>query len=316
VTHQLLCVVYLGWDASFQYYIISILILPFIAESKNTIHKFTMASFCVVSYLFAVIFLKNTVPVYEIVPAMMNFFKYSNIIFALIIVIVCAYYFNVSVNKAEELAEQEFNRAENLLHNILPVSIAERLKKGPGVIADGFASATVFFLDLVGFTEFSTKKTPEELVAILNKIFSIFDDLTDKYDIEKIKTIGDAYMAAAGIPKQTDIHAETMANFALELNDRFDVFNKTTGINLGFRIGINSGHVVAGVIGKKKFIYDLWGDTVNIASRMESHGQEGRIQVSQSTYNLINDKFNFEDRGKIEVKGKGLIHTYFLLSKK
>lgn len=212
--------------------------------------------------------------------------------------------------------EKEKHRSESLLHNILPEIIADRLKIEPNVIADAFEQISILFVDICNFTPISEKETPETIVSYLNEIFSFYDDLVEKYEVEKIKTIGDAYMAAAGIPTPRSDHAEVLADLALEMVERIKDFPFYNGKDLNVRIGINSGPAVAGVIGKKKFAYDLWGDTVNIASRMESHGVPGEIQVSEHTYNLLKDKYDFVERGKIDVKGKGLMKTYFLKEKK
>lgn len=212
------------------------------------------------------------------------------------------------------VAERE--RAEGLLLNILPPSIAKRLGHNQDTIADSFEEATVLFADIVNFTNLSSHISPTELVSMLNEIFSRFDRLLEQYDLEKIKTIGDSYMVVGGLPLIRPDHAEAIAEFALDMQQQIQEFNVQRGQSFSMRIGINTGPVVAGVIGLKKFIYDLWGDTVNIASRMESHGIPGAIQVSSATYERLKDKYLFEERGTIDVKGKGEMTTYLLKSKK
>jgi len=212
------------------------------------------------------------------------------------------------------LTEQE--KSESLLLNILPKSIAQQLKEGQSSIADGFAEVTILFADIVGFTELSKHIPPGQLVNLLNEIFTAFDRLSEKYDLEKIKTIGDAYMVVGGIPDLRSDHAEAIAEMALDMQQEVARFNTKNIAALNIRIGINTGPVVAGVIGTKKFIYDLWGDAVNTASRMESHGLPGCIQVTESTYQFLRDKYLFEERGVIEVKGKGEMTTYFLKGRK
>lgn len=208
--------------------------------------------------------------------------------------------------------EAEREKSELLLLNILPKPIAERLKQNHQTIADSFTEATVLFADIVGFTHLSQRISATELVKLLNEIFSAFDQLTETYGLEKIKTIGDAYMVVGGLPTPCDNHAEAIADMALEMQQQVTQFSANYGEPLKIRIGINTGPVVAGVIGRKKFIYDLWGDAVNTASRMESHGVPGGIQVSASTYQHLQDKFHFEARGTIPVKGKGEMMTYLL----
>ncbi|RQS71918.1 PAS domain S-box protein [Burkholderia sp. Bp8963] len=216
------------------------------------------------------------------------------------------------------VAEQKVS--ERLLLNLLPYPIAERLKARhalladsiPEVIADSFPEVTVLFADIVAFTRFSAGMSPERLVSVLDEIFSEFDTLADIRGLEKIKTIGDAYMAAAGLPEPAADHAARAAHMALDMTDALARFNHRRGYNLQMRIGINSGAVVAGVIGKHKFIYDLWGDAVNTASRMESHGVAGRVQVTDATRHRLGEPFVFEERGTIEAKGIGKLHTWFL----
>lgn len=208
-------------------------------------------------------------------------------------------------------AEQE--KSEELLLNILPMSIANRLKQQEQTIADDFPSATVLFADIVGFTELSGEISPIELVEILNVIFSEFDYLAEKHSLEKIKTIGDAYMVVGGLPTPNLLHAEAIAKMALDMLETIEQFARETGKDFQIRIGINTGPVIAGVIGTKKYIYDLWGDTVNIASRMESQGLPGKIQVTDAAYHLLKDRFNLESRGLIDVKGKGKMECYLLI---
>ncbi len=216
----------------------------------------------------------------------------------------------------EEALKFEQEQSERLLLNILPEPIADRLKMEEEHIADHFPEVTVLFADIVGFTELSSSISPEELVKLLNRIFSKFDNLAEKHGLEKIKTIGDAYMVVGGIPSPRVDHAEAIADMALDMQREITKFKTPNGQPFNIRMGINSGPVIAGVIGIKKFIYDLWGDTVNIASRMESHGLPGQIQVTVNTYCLLKDKYILEERGNIYVKGRGEMETYFLIGKK
>ncbi|MBE9229489.1 PAS domain S-box protein [Phormidium sp. LEGE 05292] len=216
---------------------------------------------------------------------------------------------------AEEALQYQQEQTERLLFNILPGPIAVRLQMQESTIADSFSEATVLFADLVNFTELCTAIPPTELVKLLNEIFSVFDQLAEQYGLEKIKTIGDAYMVAGGIPIEREDHAEAIAQMALDMLKEIKRFHTKDGQPFSIRIGINSGPVVAGVIGIKKIIYDLWGDTVNIASRMESQGIADKIQVTEFTYNILCGKYLFQERGTISVKGKGEMKTYFLMDK-
>jgi len=211
--------------------------------------------------------------------------------------------------------DREKAKSEGLLLNILPHSIAEKLKNNQATIAQSFESVTVMFADLSGFTEYSQHIHPQSLLTLLDEIFSAFDHLASDHSVEKIKTIGDAYMAASGVPEISVNHAEAMADMTLEMIDVFERIREKHNFSLRVRIGMHSGSVVAGVIGKHKFSYDLWGDTVNIASRMESHGEASRIHVSQTTRDLLQSSFRFEERGEITIKGKGVMRTYFLLGR-
>jgi len=215
----------------------------------------------------------------------------------------------------QKLAEEQ-EKSERLLLNILPSPIAQKLKDGETSIADGFASVTILFADLVNFTQLSEQVSPTELVALLNEIFSRFDRLTERYGLEKIKTIGDAYMVVGGLPIPRRDHAQAIADCALDMQQELQRFNQEHHQNCNLRIGINTGPVVAGVIGTRKFIYDLWGDAVNVASRMESHGIADAIQVSQTTYEQLMDEYILKPRGLITVKGKGSISAYFLTGRK
>jgi len=214
----------------------------------------------------------------------------------------------------EKLAEEQ-EKTDRLLLNILPEPIARDLKEGNSNIADGFSGVTVLFADIVQFTQLSEQVSPVVMVELLNDIFSRFDRLTEKHGLEKIKTIGDAYMVAGGLPVPRPDHAEAVAEMALDMQQEMKQFNTEQDKAFKIRIGINTGPVVAGVIGTSKFIYDLWGDTVNVASRMESHGVEGEIQVAPATYECLNSRYIFESRGEIQVKGKGKIVAYLLKSR-
>jgi class 3 adenylate cyclase len=217
-----------------------------------------------------------------------------------------------SIREKTELIEQKNRENEALLLNILPGEIAARLKDGEQDIADSFADVTVLFGDIVGFTALSSTTSATEIVEMLNGLFRLFDEAAHELDIEKIKTIGDCYMAVCGLPRPCPEHADKMAQMALRMRDATVQYGKKKGLNLRLRIGLNSGPVVAGVIGATKFIYDLWGDTVNLASRMESTGIPGEIQVTRNVYERLKNTYEFESRGVVQVKGKGEIETWLL----
>jgi len=222
----------------------------------------------------------------------------------------------VQLQDEKERLNIEQMKTEKLMLNILPRPIADRLKKGESNIAGSYPEVTIIFSDLVGFTNMSAGKSAQELVKLLNNLFSRFDRRAEMLGIEKIKTIGDAYMAVGGLPIPRSDHADIVAEMALGMFDDLKEFNETQNVSVNMRVGLNSGPVVAGVIGFTKFSYDLWGNTVNTASRMESTSEHGRIQVSTATYDLLAPNFVLEERGLVECKGLGEIQTYYLTAKK
>jgi len=229
--------------------------------------------------------------------------------------ILAVYYFVWRNEILSKLVFGEQEKSEALLLNILPKEIVAVLKNENRVIADQFDSASILFADVVNFTPMSARMTPTELVELLNEVYSYFDTLVEKYGLEKIKTIGDCYMVASGVPRRRPDHALVLTMLALEIRDYVNK-NEFHGHKLTFRIGLNSGSVVAGVIGKKKFAYDLWGDAVNTASRMESSSAGGSIQVTEATYDLIKEEFVCDPRGTIQVKGKGEMPVWFVMEKR
>jgi len=234
-------------------------------------------------------------------------FFIMNLSFSSIVVFIFAGYFVAS-------AIREREKANKLLLNILPEKIAHTLKQKEGVIANQHTEVSILFADLVGFTHYSSSILPEELVSRLDEIFLRFDDLSDHYGLEKIKTIGDAYMVVGGLPEPKSDHTLSIASMAIDMLSVMKRINQDNGTSLSLRIGIHTGPVVAGVIGKRKFAYDLWGDTVNVASRMESSGKPDLIQVSENVYQVLKDEFQFERRGRVEIKGKGPMDTYYLIA--
>ena len=214
---------------------------------------------------------------------------------------------NRALYREKRLVEYERARADRVLYNALPMSIANELKNNNVVKAEKYQRMTVLFVDIVGFTKFSAARTPDAVVQVLNDIFSEFDALVDRYDVEKIKTIGDAYMVVG------KGNVSSVAHLAIEMLSTMEAYNRRNAFDLAIRCGIHVGPTVAGVIGLKRFLYDVWGDAVNTASRMESMGEAGRIHVSEEVFKTLDGAFSFEPRGEIDVKGKGLMRTYFLL---
>lgn len=221
------------------------------------------------------------------------------------------------VARAEVIMEAEYDRSETLLANILPASIADRLKDPDrSVIADKYEDASVLFADIAGFTERAGETPPVELIQFLDRIYTAFDALVDHYALEKIKVSGDSYMVVSGVPRPRPDHVEALACFALEMASTAAQLTDPLGDTLPLRIGMATGEVVAGVVGSRRFFYDVWGDAVNVASRMETTGAVGRIQVPETVYQCLKDHFELEERGTINVKGKGVMHTWYLVGRK
>jgi adenylate cyclase len=242
-------------------------------------------------------------------------YAYSALMTSVITFIIIFYAFQM-LSRAEAMTERERQRSEDLLHNILPDSIAQRLKERPDeIIADSFGDVTVLFADIVGFTPKATTLSPDRVVSLLNEVFTSFDGLVDRYGLEKIKTIGDAYMVVAGLPEPRPDGCEAVADLALDMLEIVMNIRDETGSPISIRIGINSGPAVAGVIGRRKFTYDVWGDTVNMAARMESHGIPGAIQVTRETYENLKERYLFEARDAVDIKGKGVVEAYLLIGK-
>lgn len=236
---------------------------------------------------------------------------------ACVMIFATVYYAMREVSRAEAAMEVEYGRSEALLANILPATIAARLKDpARGVIADRYDDASILFADIAGFTERASHLPPADLVRFLDRLYTTFDRLVDKHGLEKIKTTGDSYMVVSGVPQQRADHVEALAELALDICRAVSGLRDPNGQSVPLRMGMASGPVVAGVVGARRFFYDVWGDAVNVASRMESTDLEGHIQVPQDVYERLKDRFLFEERGDVEIKGKGIMHTWYLAGRK
>ncbi len=235
---------------------------------------------------------------------------------ACVMVVTTVWYAVREIVRAEAAMELEYERSETLLANILPPSIADRLKDpARNVIADKYDDASVLFADIAGFTERASDMPPEQLIRFLNRLYSDFDALVDKHGLEKIKVSGDSYMVVSGVPQPRADHVEALASFALDMADAAGRLRDSRGNPLPLRIGLASGPVVAGVVGSRRFFYDVWGDAVNVASRMESTDSVGRIQVPEDVYQRLRSDFVLQERGAVDVKGKGLMRTWYLVGR-
>lgn len=236
----------------------------------------------------------------------------ANLLNTTLAIAIVLWFYAREIWRTEAALEREYDRSEGLLRNIMPAAIAQRLKQGEKTIADDHPIVSVLFADIVDFTAQASSMAPNEVIALLDRVFNRFDSLADSYGVEKIKTIGDAYMAVAGLPTFREDHAEALANLARDIVTACAEIEAAQGRPFKIRVGIHSGPVVAGVIGARKIAFDLWGDVVNTASRLESTSEPGRIQVSAATRDLLKDKFPLSFRGPVDLKGKGIVDTWYL----
>ena len=305
------------WQANLYihfFYLLAVVCCPFFFIESETYLKWLYSGIFISLFLSSEIYYQMN-PI-QILSEAQHFFKFSSASLLALACVLCSYHIQKNVVRSWKKIAYEKNRSEQLLLNILPTSIAERLKSSNGLIADYFAQASILFADIQNFTPLCKSMEPQRVVALLNELFCQFDVLAQHYGLEKIKTSGDSYMAACGLPNANALHAIRCCECALDMQDEFERFNAQHKLQTGLRIGIGCGEVVAGVIGKNKFSYDMWGEAVNLASRMQSHGQSHRIQTTDVTYQLTQHLFNFVERGRIEVKGVGEVTTYWLLSRK
>ena len=307
-----LTTVFTGLGTGFFLFGLVGLLYATLAEWVNRGMQLLLSAGCAVVFVGLLVYGLIAAPLAPLTTVWIVIFAIINGVSTAGFLLMVALTYRFTVDRAEAALEAEYAKSEALLHNIMPPAVAARLKDNPDVIAESHKPVTILFADIVGFTDMAGRSSAEDLVRLLNNIFSRFDALVEAAGLEKIKTIGDAYMVVAGLPAGRDDHAEAIARLALAMMDETAAAARETGEKLQIRVGIHSGDVVAGVIGQRKFAYDIWGDTVNVAARMESTGVAGRIQISPETADLLRGQFELERRGEVEVKGKGLMETWFL----
>ncbi|MCZ8342427.1 MAG: adenylate/guanylate cyclase domain-containing protein [Leptospira sp.] len=309
----LLTILFLGKQSAAHFYLLIIPCLSFlIFHPKDKLWIYIVGILSISSLLYCEYFADVSswlLPISEVNLRFLHFTAIAGTSFLLTKVVSI---FSKDIQVAQNKLKKEHARSEQLLLNILPEPIARRLKIQEEVIADNYQSATILFADIIGFTQFSSGISPHELVSVLNIYFTEFDRLSRLHEIEKIKTIGDSYMVASGIPIPSERHAEKIIHFAISIIKATREISSRLGQDISIRVGVNSGPVTAGVIGKEKFAYDLWGDAVNLASRMESSGIANHIQITEASYQLVKNIFPFELRGQIQIKGKGEMTVYTL----
>lgn len=303
----------LGWGSGFHYYLLLVPLVVLFSPFGKPLHRALLSGAVGLAYLALWDASARHAPVYALGEAELRGYLLGNFALVFVVVMAIGFLFERAATRMERELEHERSRSERLLLNTLPAAIAQRLKDAPDeAIAERHAEVSVLFCDIVGFTQLAEKLPAEDLVGILNRVFTAFDDIADRHGVEKIKTIGDAYMVAAGLPEPRDDHAAALASVAMEMMAVVQLLRAELGSGLDVRIGIHSGPVVAGVIGRRKFAYDLWGDVVNTAARMESHGVPGTVQVTQATAALLGDGWPMAPRGVLEVKGKGPMPVFLL----
>ena len=306
---------WMGKGANFHFYLFSVAIVTFyIFPPRQRPLMYLFSLLAMIQLVVLHIYLLDPSPYFPLEADTLHLIGVVNLAATAFLVMSLSAYISRVYEVAETYLHLERSKSEKLLLNILPASIVEKLRESPETIAERFEECTILFSDIVGFTEMSHTMSPVDLVALLNRIFSEFDDLAEKHGLEKIKTIGDAYMVVGGLPEPSQEHAERVARFALDMLDVVRRYREKENMPLEIRIGMASGDAVAGVIGKKKFVYDLWGKSVNTASRMESSGVPGKVQVTEKTYALLREKFHLEKRGLVELKGMGEVISYLLLA--
>jgi len=310
IIHQILAVYFTGWTPGFQYYLPLVAALPLMLPQVPNGRRIAFAAVPVVAFV-ALMFVHDPTPPHPFPAQVAGALGRINLLISFSVPWIFVYYFRHGAELAEAELARSAQRSEQLLDGILPPSVVVRLREGE-VVADSFADVSILFCDIVGFTALANRTSPESLVQMLDEIFAQFDDLVAAHGLEKIKTIGDAYMVAAGVPEPLEDNAERLAELALAIQASTRAYAERSGRPLSLRLGMHRGRAVAGVIGKSKFAYDLWGDAVNTAARMESHGEPERIHISAQMAEALRARFVVSPRGEIEIKGKGKMQTYWL----
>jgi guanylate cyclase len=313
-SYLVLSIIFVNHQVNIHYFfVLGCIISPFLFQPQQ--HLSGLLTMLLFASLFLVFSFK---PAYFANPHFdhSQIITQANALFFLMASVMCSWHVRKNLINSRAKITDAQQRSENLLVNMIPIEIAEQLSESHKLVADHLEQVSILFADIADFSHIASHRSPQELVRLLNDVFTCFDQITSQYQLEKIKTIGDEYMAVSGAPKHNKEHAYLCCTCALEMQTTFQKLADTYRLDSGLRVGIASGEVIAGVIGKNRYSYDLWGETVNLASRMEAHGVKNQIQVSQTTYELTQDQFEFTPRGKITVKGIGEQQTWWLHGKK
>lgn len=320
IIHQIIAVYYFGTDCGFQYYILVISLFPFLMPRGKWTIKVSLSLICVISFMFLNFYHSSLFePIHILDTIHIGYLNLSNTLFSFISLTLSGAFYSIAMHDTEDEIKYEKEKSDNLLLNILPLKVAQELKQHGRTEAQLHDNVTIMFTDFQDFTKLSEELSAKDLVKIIDYYFRSFDQIILKYNIEKIKTIGDAYMCVSGFQTDSKLAANNMILCAMEIlefvNNEKILPKNPTKRSFDIRIGINTGAVVAGVVGDTKFAYDIWGDAVNIASRMEKLGEVNTINVSEATYHLVKDNFNFDSRGEIDVKNKGTMKMYNMKTK-
>jgi len=310
--HQALAVHFIGWDCGFQNYLLAVVPLALLNPELGRAGKVWAIAALVGGYVLLAALYAGAAPIRPLDERFVALFAEANLVGALIGSTLFSIFIARGARLAEDALDDARRRSDALLLRILPPSVLARLRRSDEVVADALEEVTILFADIVGFTPFAERRPPAEVVAFLDRLFAAFDALVAARGLEKIKTIGDAYMVAAGAPLPRPDHVEATAELALAIQAEVATFSREVPGGLQVRIGVATGPAVAGVIGRSKFAYDLWGDAVNTAARMESHGEPGRIHVTAAVAERLRGRFALTPRGQVEIKGKGPMSTFWL----
>lgn len=316
--HQITAEYFIGYQSAFHFYILLMAFISALMLENKTILSIVFASICSLCFLAIEIHMPFHNPIYIVPSDILRIIREVNILFTLFVIVLIVYTFTLTVSHAEQRAEIQYSRADRMLNNILPEFIIQKIKSGnySGTIANTYPDAGILILDIVNFTEYSSQLDSSSVITILSTLFSQFDELLDKYHVEKIKTHGDSYIAVSGIPEITSDSYRNLAHLALKMMELTEEFNQKHHSSFQFRIGLHCGTIVAGVIGQKRISYDLWGPSVNLAVMINSTDVPGRIQVSKEMYAKLKDNFFLDERAPIPVKNFGMRTNYFLKGEK
>lgn len=312
LVHQILADYYLGALTGFHFLMLILVVFPYLVEEKNFYIGIPVSFISLLFFIGCEVFFSFTTPQYELHEMTIKMIRFINVSTSMIVVITMIVIFKLIIVYIESNLEELNDKNELLLENILPKKVVDDLRDRGSTEPENFSEVSILFTDIVNFTKLSKSLSPDLLINELNDIFTNFDRIIEKYNCVRIKTIGDAYMAVCGLPVEDANHTRNIVNAALECRDYLENRNRTSEHKWTIRLGVHTGNVVAGVVGIKKYIYDIFGDTVNVASRMETNSEEMKLCVSPAVYEKLKDEFSFTDRGKYDIKGKGPMNLYFV----